>query len=304
MLAQGEYRTDKCNHSNCISGPVHPTRATGELSPDSLGGLAACGHEPRNAEGKAEDVSKRLLSFGTFTVNLNCRRPLVRLASGGRASKSHHVNVVGRITPPLHIHIYIYIYIHICIYMYIYIYIRYTTVVTLQTRGMVGPTVGSGCDDASARKRGSHPLGNQRNGGRNPWDPPKLFGAAECLSGSQLETAGCCAPESGQTANQIHSRQLPGLDTPSNQRANQSNPNTTRLWVKNRYPKWNPGKWKHGLKAAVPWWFNFDPYPHPQGNHAKILKGWQYLEGVPQGVVLGLAGTILATINVKVDQRP
>ena len=27
------------------------------------------------------------------------------------------------------------------------------------------------------------------------------------------------------------------------------------------YPKWNPGKWKHGLKPAVPWWFHFDPYP-------------------------------------------
>ena len=25
------------------------------------------------------------------------------------------------------------------------------------------------------------------------------------------------------------------------------------LWVKNRCPKWNPGKWKHGLKPAVPW---------------------------------------------------
>ena len=26
-------------------------------------------------------------------------------------------------------------------------------------------------------------------------------------------------------------------------------------------PKWNPGKWKHGLKSAVPWLLNFDPYP-------------------------------------------
>ena len=26
----------------------------------------------------------------------------------------------------------------------------------------------------------------------------------------------------------------------------------SRLWVKNRYPKWNPGKWKHALKSAVP----------------------------------------------------
>ena len=32
-------------------------------------------------------------------------------------------------------------------------------------------------------------------------------------------------------------------------------------WVKNRNPKWNPGKGKHGLKPAVPWWLNFDPYP-------------------------------------------
>ena len=33
------------------------------------------------------------------------------------------------------------------------------------------------------------------------------------------------------------------------------------LWVKNRFPKWNPGKWKHGLKPAVPCWFSFDPCP-------------------------------------------
>ena len=34
------------------------------------------------------------------------------------------------------------------------------------------------------------------------------------------------------------------------------------LWVKNMYPKWNPGKWKLGPKPAVPWWFNFDPHPN------------------------------------------
>ena len=34
------------------------------------------------------------------------------------------------------------------------------------------------------------------------------------------------------------------------------------LWVKNMYPKWNPGNWKHGPKPAVPWWFYFDPCPH------------------------------------------
>ena len=36
------------------------------------------------------------------------------------------------------------------------------------------------------------------------------------------------------------------------------------MWVKNRYPKWNPCKWKQGLKPAVPWTFNFDPYPYEQ----------------------------------------
>ena len=33
------------------------------------------------------------------------------------------------------------------------------------------------------------------------------------------------------------------------------------LWAKNRYPKWIPGKWKHGLKPAVLCWFHFDPRP-------------------------------------------
>ena len=39
------------------------------------------------------------------------------------------------------------------------------------------------------------------------------------------------------------------------------------LWVKNMYTKWNAGKWKHGPKPAVPWWFNFDPYP------SKVSRG-------------------------------
>ena len=34
------------------------------------------------------------------------------------------------------------------------------------------------------------------------------------------------------------------------------------FWFKHRYAKWNHGKWKHGLKPAVVWWFNFDPYPY------------------------------------------
>ena len=38
------------------------------------------------------------------------------------------------------------------------------------------------------------------------------------------------------------------------------------LWVKNRYPKWNPGKWKHGPTPVVPWWFNFEPCPNNSQN--------------------------------------
>ena len=32
------------------------------------------------------------------------------------------------------------------------------------------------------------------------------------------------------------------------------------VWVKNRNPKWNPGKWKQGQKPPVPWWLYLDPY--------------------------------------------
>ena len=35
----------------------------------------------------------------------------------------------------------------------------------------------------------------------------------------------------------------------------------SRLWVKNRYLKWNPRKWKHRPRPAVARWFNFDPHP-------------------------------------------
>ena len=46
------------------------------------------------------------------------------------------------------------------------------------------------------------------------------------------------------------------------------------LWVKNMYSKWNPGKWKHGLKPVVPWWFNFDSYPNNPGlwDHSGFIQ--------------------------------
>ena len=40
-----------------------------------------------------------------------------------------------------------------------------------------------------------------------------------------------------------------------------SKPGKNWLWVKNGYPKWNPGKWKQRRKPAVLWWSNFHPHP-------------------------------------------
>ena len=53
--------------------------------------------------------------------------------------------------------------------------------------------------------------------------------------------------------------------------------------VKNRYPKWSPGKWNQGLKPAVFRWFYFDPYPH----------GISY-----PGSILGLKGTFIPMYGV------
>ena len=39
---------------------------------------------------------------------------------------------------------------------------------------------------------------------------------------------------------------------------------TRWLWVKNRYSKWNPGKWKRGLQSAVPWSFGHLILTHTQ----------------------------------------
>ena len=44
------------------------------------------------------------------------------------------------------------------------------------------------------------------------------------------------------------------------------------LWGKNRYPKWNPGKWKHGPKPVVPWWFHFDPHPNRPDKHLSTIQ--------------------------------
>ena len=43
--------------------------------------------------------------------------------------------------------------------------------------------------------------------------------------------------------------------------------------MKNRYPTWNPGKWRHGPKPAVPW-FNFDPHQCRYLNHAQAGASW------------------------------
>ena len=53
-----------------------------------------------------------------------------------------------------------------------------------------------------------------------------------------------------------------------------------RLWRKanvavgqKKYPKWNPGKWTHRLKPAVPRWWIFDPYPCSDNRVASRATG-------------------------------
>ena len=64
------------------------------------------------------------------------------------------------------------------------------------------------------------------------------------------------------------------------------------LWVKNTYPKWNPGKWKQGLKPGVLWWIHFDPYPYnlfeERGSNAQVhfsCPNLQAQQWLPQGPV-------------------
>ena len=51
---------------------------------------------------------------------------------------------------------------------------------------------------------------------------------------------------------------------------------TKLVWIK-------IGKWKHGLKPAVPWWFNFDPYPNSSSHSAslstKVINGNRHKRG-------------------------
>ena len=51
------------------------------------------------------------------------------------------------------------------------------------------------------------------------------------------------------------------------------------VWVKNRYPEWNPGKWKQRLQPVVSWWSNFDPYPictTNNPNRGKLITSFGY----------------------------
>ena len=68
-------------------------------------------------------------------------------------------------------------------------------------------------------------------------------------------------------------------------------------WVKKRYSKWNPVKWKHGQKPAVPWCFNVDPYP----DNSHVL-------GAPYFASVGFPGSVDSTRTtawlVKVGLAP
>ena len=50
--------------------------------------------------------------------------------------------------------------------------------------------------------------------------------------------------------------------------------------------QWNSGKWQHGPKPAVPWWFNFDPHPLHSRLSVKTRRGakvhlWKSIESKP-----------------------
>ena len=67
-------------------------------------------------------------------------------------------------------------------------------------------------------------------------------------------------------------RHCPVRGSPGAAEAAPSNWITLQMAVgQNMYPKWNPGKWKHGPKPAVPWWLNFEnctlAAAHPETKH-------------------------------------
>ena len=69
----------------------------------------------------------------------------------------------------------------------------------------------------------------------------------------------------------------------------------TWVWVENRYPKWNPGRWKHGLKPAVVWWFHFDPYPDEKRGGYQL----QLTRHIHRGPLLEGCRQILAHLRAR-----
>ena len=74
--------------------------------------------------------------------------------------------------------------------------------------------------------------------------------------------------------------------------------------IKNRYPNWNPGKWKCRLTSAVPWWFNFDPDPFssgPPGSHPVASVAFLALQ---LGAALSQRQLQLASRRIPAIERP
>ena len=104
------------------------------------------------------------------------------------------------------------------------------------------------------------------------WASPSLPGSySHCPSSRGMSSLG--VPEKPSLRGfRPRKSDRPRPPTSSKRRSQGGDPNRARelekeisiwLWVKNVYPTWNPGKWKHGPKPAVLWWFNCDPYPYP-----------------------------------------
>ena len=156
------------------------------------------------------------------------------------------------------LHIYIYIYIHlslyICIYIHIYIYI-YIFIYPWQTS-----VLGFGLPQTLSHSHtGCSHTCQAQNPARQLWGQFRRPPFATALKFGQ--PLAFLARDSQCT--------MPRQECISQKK-------TKWLWVKNRYPKWNPGTWNQRLKPAVCWWLYFDPHPRGHG----FFAHWNLLRAV------------------------
>ena len=136
------------------------------------------------------------------------------------------------------LYVWMYIYIYVFIYVYIYIYYiiwmdgrtdGWTDVYTNSARVRLGHL-------AAAAGRSGSPRGAPR-GARRPSGAARTRRGKGSGASSPAHSTGSTKPQSNSSVHEMAVAQtlVPKLGCPR--------------------------KWNQGLKPAVPWWFNFDPYP-------------------------------------------